>query len=156
MTARMAQMAGIGIDFIAYRGGAPALLDLQAGRIQAMFAATQEAGPSTEAGKTRALAVTSAGRVASLAQIPPIADALPGFEVLFWQGVFGPAGMPLPVVARIEAAARAATMDETVKARLASQGIAAWTATAEGLRTALVRDLEIWSRVIREGNIRAE
>jgi tripartite-type tricarboxylate transporter receptor subunit TctC len=147
--------AGIDAVHVPYRGGAPALLDLQAGRIQAMFAATQEALPSIQAGKTRGIGVTSATRVALLPDLAPIAQALPGYETVFWQGVFGPAGLPAPVVARIEAALAAATRDPAVIERLASAGIEAWPGDAALLRTTLSRDVETWTRIIREGNISA-
>lgn len=147
--------AGIDAVHVPYRGGAPALLDLQAGRIQAMFAATQEAAPSIEAGRTRGIAVTSARRVARLPDLPPVADTLPGFETVFWQGIFGPAGLPAPVVARIEAALGVATRDGAVTERLAGAGIEAWPGDAALLRTTLARDLQTWTRIIREANIRA-
>lgn len=140
---------------VPYRGGAPALIDLQAGRIQAMFSATQEAGPSMEAGKTRGIGVTAPRRIARMPNLPPIAEALPGFETVFWQGVFAPAGTPALVVARIEAAVKAATADATVIERLAGAGIEAWPGDAALLRTTLARDVETWTRIIREANIQA-
>jgi tripartite-type tricarboxylate transporter receptor subunit TctC len=147
--------AGIDAVHVPYRGGAPALVDLQAGRIQAMFAAVQEALPSIEAGRSRGLAVTSARRVARLPDLPPVADGLPGYETVFWQGVFAPAGLPAPIVARIEAAAAVATRDPGVIERLASAGIEAWPGDAALLRTTLARDLDTWTRIIRDANITA-
>jgi len=140
---------------VPYRGGAPALIDLQAGRIQAMFSAVQEAGPSLEAGKTRGIAVTAPRRLARLPDLPPIAEAVPGYETVFWQGVFAPAGTPAPVVARIEAAVKAATADATVIERLAGAGIEPWPGDAAMLRTTLARDVATWTRIIREANIQA-
>jgi tripartite-type tricarboxylate transporter receptor subunit TctC len=147
--------AGIDAVHVPYRGGAPALLDLQAGRIQAMFAAVQEALPSVQSGRSRALAVTSARRIALLPDVPPVGETLAGFESVFWQGVFAPAGLPVEIVARIEAACAEATRDATVIERLAGAGIDAWPGGAELLRTTLARDLETWTRIIREANITA-
>ena len=148
--------AGIDVVHVPYRGGAQALLDLQTGRIQAMFAAVQEAVASVREGKTRGLAVTSAGRVAVVPQLPPVADALPGFETVFWQGLFGPAGLPAPVIARLGAALSVATSDAAVRVRMAEQGVEAWTGDAALLRQTLAHDSEVWGRIIREGNLRAE
>ncbi len=148
--------AGIDVVHVPYRGGAPALLDLQAGRIQAMFSATQEAGASISGGKTRGLGVTSKTRASAVPDLPPIGETLPGYETVFWQGIFGPAGMPAPVVARIEAALKAATTDPAVTERLAAQGISVWSGDAATLGTTLARDTETWTRIIREGNIRAD
>lgn len=147
--------AGIDAVHVPYRGGAPALLDLQAGRIHAMFAAVQEALPSIQAGRSRAIAVTSARRVALLPEVPPVAETLAGFESIFWQGLFAPAGTPPEIVARIEATCAEATRDATVIERLAGAGIEAWPGGAELLRTTLARDLETWTRIIREANITA-
>ncbi len=147
--------AGIDAVHVPYRGGAPALLDLQAGRIQAMFAAVQEALPSIEAGRSRGLAVTSARRVARLPDLPPVADGLPGYETVFWQGIFAPAGLPAPIVARIEAAAAVATRDAGVIERLAGAGIESWPGDTALLRTTLARDLDTWTRIIRDANITA-
>ena len=148
--------AGIDVVHVPYRGGAQALLDLQTGRIQAMFAAVQEAVASVREGKTRGLAVSSANRVAVVPDLPPIADALPGFETVFWQGLFGPAGLPAAVIARLGAALRVATSDATLRARMAEQGVEAWTGDAAMLRQTLARDSEIWGSIIREANLRAE
>jgi tripartite-type tricarboxylate transporter receptor subunit TctC len=148
--------AGIRVEHVPYRGGAAALLDLQAGRIQAMFAALQEAAGSIRDGRTRALAVTSSRRAGVLPDVPPLGETLAGFEAVFWQGLFGPAGLPAPVVARLGAALRAATEDATVRRRMAEQGVEAWTGDAALLRRTLAADTETWGGVIREGNIRAE
>ena len=102
--ALFAQRAGIEVVHVPYRGGAPGLLDLRTGRIQAMFAAVQEALPAVREGATRALAVSSAERSPLLPEVPPVADTLPGFDVVFWQGLFAPAGTPEAVVARLGAA----------------------------------------------------
>jgi tripartite-type tricarboxylate transporter receptor subunit TctC len=148
--------AGIDVVHIPYRGGAPALLDLHAGRIQAMFAAAQEAVGSLRDGRTRGIAITSAQRIPLLPDLPIVAETLPGFEAVFWQGLFGPAGLPELVVARLGAALQAATSDATVQQRLAEQGIEAWVGDAALLRRALAEDTEIWGKVIRDQNIRLD
>jgi tripartite-type tricarboxylate transporter receptor subunit TctC len=148
--------AGIDVVHIPYRGGAPALLDLHAGRIQAMFAAAQEAVGSLRDGRTRGIAITSTQRIPLLPDLPTVAETLPGFEVVFWQGLFGPAGLPELVVTRLGAALQAATSDATVRQRLAEQGIEAWVGDAALLRRALAEDTEIWGKVIRDQNIRLD
>jgi tripartite-type tricarboxylate transporter receptor subunit TctC len=148
--------AGIDVVHIPYRGGAPALLDLHAGRIQAMFAAAQEAVGSLRDGRTRGIAITSTQRIPLLPDLPIVAETLPGFEAVFWQGLFGPAGLPELVVARLGAALQAATSDATVQQRLAEQGIEAWVGDAALLRRALAEDTEIWGKVIRDQNIRLD
>jgi len=141
---------------VPYRGGAPALIDLRAGRIQAMFAAALEAIPAIREGATRALAVSSATRLPLLPDVPAVAETLPGFDAVFWQGLFAPPGTPEPVIARLAAALRATTEDPEVRARMAEQGVAAETGDAAVLRRVLVEDTETWGRLIREAGIQPE
>ncbi len=98
--------AGIDVVNVPYRGGPAALLDLRQNRIQAMFNAVQEALPAIEAGATRPLAVSSKERASAVPDLPPIAEVLHGYDGVFWQGMFGPAGLPAPIVARASAALR--------------------------------------------------
>jgi tripartite-type tricarboxylate transporter receptor subunit TctC len=156
--ALFARRAGIEVLHVPYRGGAPALLDLRTGRIGAMFQAVLEALPTLREGATRGLAISSADRLPLLPELPPVAEAagLPGFDVVFWQGLFAPAGMPEPVVARLGAALRAATEDTALRARLAEQGVSVQTGGADTLRELLARETESWGRLIREAGIRPE
>jgi tripartite-type tricarboxylate transporter receptor subunit TctC len=144
---------GIDVVHVPYRGGAPALVDLAAGRIQCMFAAAQEATSSISAGRSRGVAVTSTARVAVLPDLPTVADTVPGFNSVFWQGVFAPTGIPQDIAAKLERAVRAAAENSEVKERLAGAGITNWPGTADELRQTLVRDTEMWGNIIRTQNI---
>ena len=148
--------ASIEVVHIPYRGGVPALIDLQAGRIQAMFQAALEAIPVIRDGRTRPLAVSSAARLALLPEVPPVAETLPGFDAVFWQGLFAPLGTPEPIVARLSDALRVATEDPTLRAAMASQGVAAETGDAIALRRLLIEDTAMWGKLIREAGIKPE
>jgi len=148
--------AGIDVVHIPYRGGAPALIDLRTGRIQAMFAAALEAIPAIREGVKRPLAVSSAARLPLLPDVPAVGETLPGFDAVFWQGLFAPVGTPEPVLARLGAALRATTEDPDIRARMAEQGVAAETGDATVLRRVLAEDTVKWGRLIRERNIRPE
>ncbi|MBX6745916.1 MAG: tripartite tricarboxylate transporter substrate binding protein [Acetobacteraceae bacterium] len=154
--ALFAQRAGIEVLHVPYRGGAPALLDLRAGRIQAMFQAVLEALPSLREGTTRGLAISSADRLALLPELPPVAEVLPGFDVVFWQGLFAPAGTPAPVLARLGAALRAATSDPALRNRMAEHGVVLQTGDAEALRRMLAEETEMWGKLIRDTGIRPD
>ena len=147
---------GVELVHVPFRGGAPGLLELRAGRIQGMFNATQEAQPVVREGATRALGVTSLTRVPTLPDVPPIADTVPGYEAVFWQGLFAPAGTPAPIIARLEAALRVATTDPALVNRMAEQGVEIVSGGANDLRALLARELVSWAEVIRGQNIRAE
>jgi tripartite-type tricarboxylate transporter receptor subunit TctC len=147
---------GVELVHVPFRGGAPGLLELRAGRIQGMFNATQEAQPVVREGATRALGVTSLTRIPTLPDVPPIADTVPGYEAMFWQGLFAPAGTPAPIIARLEAALRVATTDPALVSRMAEQGVEMVSGGADELRALLTRELVSWAEVIRGQNIRAE
>lgn len=148
--------AGIEVVHIPYRGGAPALIDLQTGRIQAMFQAALEAIPVIRDGRTRPLAVSSSARLALLPEVPPVADTLPGFDAVFWQGLFVPVGTPDHIVARLAEALRVATEDPDLRAAMAAQGVAAETGDAAALHRLLIEDTEVWGKLIREAGIKPD
>ena len=147
---------GIDLVHVPFRGGAPGLLELRAGRIQGMFNAVQEAQPTVREGATRALGITSLTRAPTMPEVPPIADTVPGYEAVFWQGLFAPVGTPAPVMARLEAALQVATTDATLVSRMAEQGVEMLTGGAEALRALLARETASWGEVIRGANIRPE
>jgi len=147
---------GVELVHVPFRGGAPGLLELRAGRIQGMFNATQEAQPVVREGATRALGVTSTTRIPTLPDVPPIADTVPGYEAMFWQGLFAPAGTPAAIIARLEAALRVATTDPALVSRMAEQGVEMVSGGADDLRALLAWELVSWAEVIRGQNIRAE
>jgi len=154
--ALFAQRAGIEVTHVPYRGGAPALLDLRAGRIEAMFAAVLEALPAVRDGATRALAISSAGKSPLLPEVPPVAETIPGFDVVFWQGLFAPAGTPPPVLERLGQALRVATEDAALRARMAEQGVEIVTGDAAVLARTLAEETTIWGELIRSAGIRPD
>jgi tripartite-type tricarboxylate transporter receptor subunit TctC len=94
-------MAGIDVGHIPYGGTAPAVVDIVAGRVSMMFAAAAPSLPLIREGKLRALGVTSVAPLADAPEIPPIADAIPGFNALNWTIVLAPAGTPNDIVSRL-------------------------------------------------------
>ncbi|MCU0945752.1 MAG: tripartite tricarboxylate transporter substrate-binding protein [Rubritepida sp.] len=154
--ALLAARAGIEVVHVPFRGGAPALIELRAGRIQAMFSAVLEALPAVREGATRGLAISSAERNALLPDLPPVAEAVPGFEAVFWQGLFAPAGTPPPIPARLGTALGAATGDAALRARMAEQGVDITSGDGAALAALLARETIMWGELIRTANIRPE
>ncbi|MXP64279.1 tripartite tricarboxylate transporter substrate binding protein [Roseomonas sp. M0104] len=154
--ARFNNATGTDLQHVPYRGGAPALIDLRTGRIQGMFSAVLEALPAIREGVTRALGVSSAERVALLPEVPAVAETVPGFEAVYWQALFAPAGTPQPVLDRLGAALRTATEDPDLRARLAEQGVTLQSGDAAFLRGFLARETESWGKVIQAAHIRME
>lgn len=116
-------MAGVEMTAVPYRGGAQVNTGLLAGDIQASFSPILEVVPHIQAGKLKPIAVTSAKRSALLPDVPAIAEMLPGYEVITWNGVVAPAGTPPEVVARLNAEAVKAVNAPDVKAKLLQLGL---------------------------------
>lgn len=154
--ALFAARANLDVVHIPFRGGTPALIELRAGRIQAMFSALLEAIPALREGATRGLAISSTARNALVPELPPVAETVPGFEAVFWQGVFAPAGTPEPVVRKLTAALRVATEDANLRSRMAEQGVELIPGDATYLRDLLARETTMWGELIRSANLRAE
>ena len=148
--------AGIDIVHVPYRGGIPALLDLRQNRVQAVFQGVQEALPAIREGATRGIGVSTLAPIPQAPQFPPIAKDLPGFEVVFWMGLFAPAGTPAPILARAGQALAAATADPELRARMQEQGVELVTGDGEALRRLIAAETARWGEVIRAANIRVE
>lgn len=115
--------AGIDLLHVPYRGGAPALNDLMAGRVSAYFANTATAMGQVAAGSIRALATGSPGRSRVLPDLPTIAETLPGFESQEWNAMYLPKGTPAPIVERLSREVAAAVADPAVRAKLEALGL---------------------------------
>ena len=96
-------MTGFQFVHVPYKGGAIAILDVMAGRAQALFGGIPYTGSHAKAGRVRAIAIGHPTRMASWPDVPPVAETLPGFSNTTWYGLLAPAGTPRPVVDRINA-----------------------------------------------------
>jgi tripartite-type tricarboxylate transporter receptor subunit TctC len=152
----LAFRAGVRMEHVPYRGTGPALIDLRAGRIRAMFTSLLEGGDLLRDGATRPLAVSSLRRMPQLPNVPAVSETLEGFDVTFWQGLFAPAGTPAPIVARVSEALRAGTSDPALRQRYAEQGTELLAGGPEDLAKLLAEDTAVWARVARESSLRIE
>lgn len=148
-------MAGIRATHIGYKGSAPSIADLVGGHVQWAFDAPSLTLPHVKAGRLRALGHTASTRLASLPDIAPIAETLPGYEVLNWYGVVAPAGTPAEVVKRLADAIARAMTDADLRARIAALGIDPVATTPDAFRAFMEAETAKWTQVIRKGNISA-
>ncbi|MBP0495041.1 Bug family tripartite tricarboxylate transporter substrate binding protein [Pararoseomonas indoligenes] len=133
--AMLGSMAQVRMEPVAYRGGLPALNDLVAGQVQTVINPILEVMPLIAAGTVRPLGVTSLSRSALLPDVPAIAERLPGYEVLTWNGVVGPAGLSPEVVATLSETLRKALADPEIASRLNQLGLeVAFSSPAEFAR----------------------
>src|ERR1700733_4162006 len=111
--------AGIDIRHVSYRGSVPALMDVMAERIALMVVDLLPALPQIREGKIKVLGVTTLNRVAAAPEIPTLSEAgLPGFELVAWQGIVGPAGMPRPIVDQLAAQIEKLLANPSIRAKL--------------------------------------
>jgi tripartite-type tricarboxylate transporter receptor subunit TctC len=151
------QLSGGKLVHVPYKSSAESLNAILSGQgADVIFENLAPALPHIQAGKLRALGVTSATRSSTLPQVPAIAEVLPGFEIVSWQAVFAPAGVPKPIVDRLAGEMIKAINDPEIKSKLVAQGIEPGGMTPAELAAFQKSEVEKWARVIKAGNIRME
>jgi|HubBroStandDraft_1064217.scaffolds.fasta_scaffold14757_2 tripartite-type tricarboxylate transporter receptor subunit TctC len=154
MTAELFQYtAGIKMVHVAYRGEAPAINDLIAGQIPLMFANLSAVMGHIKGGTLRAIAVTGAQRSPSAPDIPTVAETIAGFAAETWFGIVAPAGTPLAILAKLNASARQALVDDDTKKRFADLGMTNGGSSPEELDAYIKSEMVKWSKVIADANI---
>jgi tripartite-type tricarboxylate transporter receptor subunit TctC len=148
--------AGLFIVNIPYRGTAPAMADVLAGQVGLMFAPMIAAQTQVRAGKLRALAVTSPGRLPAFPEIPAIAEVLPGFESSAWFGLFGPPRMAPELLKRISDAAREAVSRPEVRRRLEGEGLQLVGNPPEEFARFVQSEVVRWSAVVKYSGAKPE
>ena len=142
---------GLDAQGVTYRSPPQALTDVMAGVVPFMFIDMSAVLGHVRAGAVRALAVTSAAPSALLPQVPSLASTvLPGFELLTWMGLYGPAGLPAPMVTRLNTEARAALARPEVVARLLGMGFETQSSTPEELADFTRSEIEKWRGLVAE------
>lgn len=154
LTAELFQsQAGISVLHIPYKGTALAIPDLISGKIDVLFDALPTGMPHVRDGRLRALGVTSLKRSPLAPDLPPIADTLPGFESNTWFGLYGPKGMPVDLVTRINTAANQSLSDPEVRDKLAKLGISPTTSTPAQFASMVAEDAAKWKKIIVDRKI---
>jgi tripartite-type tricarboxylate transporter receptor subunit TctC len=142
---------------VPYKGTAPALVDLMAGRISTVFTGTPGILPHVQAGRLRIIGVSSAQRLASMPDVPTIAESgLPGFDVTQWWGILAPAGTPRPIVMRLNEVFEKALRSPEMLKRLAADGAEPAHSTPEAFQAFIKSEVEKWAPVIRASGAKVE
>jgi len=159
LTAAMFQsMSGVKMTHIPYRGAAPAVQDLVAGRVDIMFGIPNSLMPFVKTGQLRTLGIASDKPDPSLPEVPTIASSssLTDFNSALWIGLIAPAGTPMPVLEKIRAGIVKAMSEADVKAALKEQGLQAASNTSSEFSELIRKDAARWSKVIDEEGVTAD
>jgi tripartite-type tricarboxylate transporter receptor subunit TctC len=152
------RVAGIEMVHVPYKGGAPAVQSVLSGDTQLSFATPPSVLPLVQAGRLRALAVTSPERTALVPGVPGMAEAgLGGYDISFWYGFFVPAGTPVEAVTKLfEATSRALRLPETGRS-LAREGTeTAGSRSPEEFASFLADDAKLWARLVKDSGVKAD
>lgn len=150
-------MAGVQMTHIPYKGSAPALNDLVAGRLQVMFDAWASSGPFVKDGKLRVLAVTTAQPSASVPDLPTVAaSGLPGYSAMPWLGLVAPARTPQLVVDKLYRNLAQILEQPDVKAQFVGLGLDIIGSDPKTFGEFIRQDVATWAKVARDSNIRLE
>ena len=148
--------AGIQMLHVPYKGGAPAVLDTVAGQTQVFFSAGTQTLPHVKSGKLKLLAVTETQRSSLLASTPTVAETLPGYELAVWYGMFGPAGLPRELTARINAEVNRIMQMPEVKEKMAGIGVEVANLSPPQFQEILVKDTAKYTKLIADLGIKPE
>jgi tripartite-type tricarboxylate transporter receptor subunit TctC len=144
------------IVHVPYKGGAAAINDLIAGRVQLMFESLNSIAPFAHAGTVRALAVSGAKRSSSFPNLPTIGESVPGYEAGTWTGVIAPAGVPRPIIDKLNAAINRVIKSATYTERFAQIGDEPVGGTPEDYTALIAKDSAKWADVVRRSGARLE
>jgi tripartite-type tricarboxylate transporter receptor subunit TctC len=149
-------MTGVDLLHVPYRGGAPALTDLIAGRVHVFFTPIPTIAPYIKAGTLRALAVTVATRCALLPDIPALSEFVPGYEASTWFGIGAPSGTPSEIIERLNREINAGLTETTMRERLAEQGGTLLPGSPAEFAALIADETERWAKVVRFAGVRAD
>jgi tripartite-type tricarboxylate transporter receptor subunit TctC len=150
-------MTGTQIVHVPYKGGAAGIADLIGGQVQLMLEGMNSITPHAKAGRVRSLGVSGAHRSDALPDVPTIAEAgVPGYEASTWNGIVGPAGMPRPIVAKLNAEINRAIVSPTVRERFASVGAEPAPVTPEAFGKLMRSEYVKWGEVVKRAGAKID
>ena len=147
---------GAKLTHVPYKGAGPAMIALVGGEMQVATLSMVPILPHIKAARLRALAITTPNRSSVLADIPAIAESVPGFEATHWYGMWGPKRMPGAVVARWNREVTRVLGSDEMKARLRAEGLEYAAGTPEAFGEVIRRDIHKWRAVIKQAQIKRE
>jgi tripartite-type tricarboxylate transporter receptor subunit TctC len=150
-------MTGISMVHIPYKGGAPALVDLIAGRVQLSFASVATTISAIQTGKLRAVAMTGKNRFEGLPGVPTVAESgVPGYEINNWYGIFVPANTPQDIIQRLNAETIKILKKPEVHAKLIAAGLEPVWSTPKEFADYVRAETDKWRKIVADSGAKAE
>ncbi|MEO8653356.1 MAG: tripartite tricarboxylate transporter substrate-binding protein, partial [Ramlibacter sp.] len=134
---------------VPYRAATSAMTDLMGGGLQLMMVNTPVSGPPAQAGRVRAIGISSPQRSPTYPDVPAIAETVPGFEVTAWGGIIGPANLPKDIVAKLNAEIRTALASPAVRERFKTLGADPDPSTPDEFLQLSRRETAKWARIVK-------
>jgi tripartite-type tricarboxylate transporter receptor subunit TctC len=151
------QLTDTDMVHVPYRGSGPAVQDLIAGNVQAMFDSVPSSAASTRDGRLRALAVTTRHRIAAFPDLPTIAEAgVPGYEISTWYGIWAPARTPPAIINRLQQAVAAAARNPETRARFDALGAEPVADSPEDYARFVRAEFDRWGKLVRDARIKLD
>ena len=150
------QMTGTDMVHVPYKGSAGALQDLIAGQTHIMFDNMPSCWPHVQAGKLKALGVTSRERSKAAPNIPAIIEFVPNYVVEVWMGFGGPAGVPQSIIDKLAATGTKALEAPEVKEKLAALGSDPWPMSPKGLHDRIVSEIAVWAPIVKASGAKVD
>ena len=148
---------GMKMVHIPFKGGAPALTEVIAGRVQLLFSTVTQALPFIKGGKLKALAVSSRKRATALPDVPTVEESgVANFDIVDWFGVLAPKATTAPVLSKLSDEITRAVSSVDLKARLVAEGFDVIASTPEEFDRVLRRDMDMYGRVVKAANVKIE
>jgi tripartite-type tricarboxylate transporter receptor subunit TctC len=149
-------LAGVKFVHVPYKGGAAAVTDLVAGRVQVLFSGLPQVSGMVKAGRLRVIAVATQKQSQVAPELAPIADTFPGFDCNTWYGLLAPVNTPRAIVERLNSELNRVLTNPTVIQRFLEQGVEATPGPPSALRELIVAETERWRKVIKAAGITLE
>ncbi len=149
-------LAGVDIVHVPYKGTAPSMTDLIAGRVQMAWSSIPTVLTHVQAGRLKMLGTGGTKRSPALPDIPPIADTLPGYELVTWYAIFAPTGTPAAIINRLNVEAAKVLKDPDIQKRFGDQGLEPSIMTPQELKRYTEADVSRWTKLVKAANIRAQ